>query len=164
MVELADAIVSTGREHLEKVRSTMAPLLHIVTDSLLQWQGLELIRNTPSWGATVVYGDTDSLFVYVPGKSKEDGFRIGNEIADKITTLTPRPIRMKFEKVSAAPICYWGIEPDEDLLSGLPSLLSCRQETIRWIQVRESCRRGAGIRCEGNRNGSKRWDSRHPKN
>jgi DNA polymerase zeta len=51
----------------------------------------------------VVYGDTDSLFVYLPGKSKDDAFRIGNEMADTVTSLNPRPIKLKFEKVGLLP-------------------------------------------------------------
>ncbi|KAJ6509544.1 hypothetical protein C8R47DRAFT_1174181 [Mycena vitilis] len=40
------------------------------------------------WGAKVVYGDTDSVFVQVqlPGKTKDQAFRIGHEIADTITS------------------------------------------------------------------------------
>jgi len=47
----------------------------------------------------VVYGDTDSLFVSLPGKSREDAFSIGNMIADSVTKLNPPPVRLKFEKV-----------------------------------------------------------------
>ncbi|GAA5888955.1 hypothetical protein JCM16303_004683 [Sporobolomyces ruberrimus] len=78
-VEVADAIVQTGRETLERA--------------------LETIRNKKEWAAEVVYGDTDSLFVYLPGRSKEEAFRIGNEMADEITSQNPRPIKLKFEKV-----------------------------------------------------------------
>jgi DNA polymerase zeta len=35
----------------------------------------------------------------MPGKSKEDAFRIGHEIADAITARNPKPMKMKFEKV-----------------------------------------------------------------
>ncbi len=52
------------------------------------------------WGAKVVYGDTDSLFIYLPGKSKDEAFRIGDEIAERVTSVNPRPIKLKFEKVS----------------------------------------------------------------
>ena len=47
----------------------------------------------------VVYGDTDSMFVHLPGASKEEAFRIGQEIADHITKLNPPPVKLKFEKV-----------------------------------------------------------------
>ncbi|GAA5949875.1 hypothetical protein JCM3765_007720 [Sporobolomyces pararoseus] len=78
-VEVADAIVQTGRETLERA--------------------LETIRGKKEWNAKVVYGDTDSLFIYLPGRSKEDAFRIGYEMADQITSENPRPIKLKFEKV-----------------------------------------------------------------
>ena len=48
---------------------------------------------------TQVYGDTDSLFIYLPGRSKEEAFKIGHEIADAVTSDNPRPIKLKFEKV-----------------------------------------------------------------
>ncbi|KAI0033173.1 hypothetical protein K488DRAFT_48291 [Vararia minispora EC-137] len=78
-VEIADSIVQTGRETLEKA--------------------IDLIETTPKWGASVVYGDTDSLFIYLPGKTKDQAFRIGHDIADKVTKLNPAPIKLKFEKV-----------------------------------------------------------------
>ncbi|GAA6018210.1 hypothetical protein JCM11491_005634 [Sporobolomyces phaffii] len=78
-VEVADAIVQTGRETLERA--------------------LETIRNKKEWAAEVVYGDTDSLFIYLPGRTKEEAFRIGHEMADEITSQNPRPIKLKFEKV-----------------------------------------------------------------
>lgn len=60
---------------------------------------METIKATRRWGAQVVYGDTDSLFIYLPGKTKDEAFRIGNEMADVITQQNPRPIKLKFEKV-----------------------------------------------------------------
>ncbi|GAA5992097.1 hypothetical protein JCM10908_000742 [Rhodotorula pacifica] len=78
-VEIADAIVQTGRETLERAKET--------------------IESVREWGAKVVYGDTDSLFIYLPGKSKDEAFRIGDEIAVRVTSLNPRPIKLKFEKV-----------------------------------------------------------------
>ena len=47
----------------------------------------------------MVYGDTDSLFVYLPGRSRDDAFDIGEDIAKTITRMNPRPIKLKFEKV-----------------------------------------------------------------
>ncbi|KAG7452885.1 DNA/RNA polymerase [Guyanagaster necrorhizus] len=78
-VEIADSIVQSGRETLEKA--------------------IMLIDSTPKWGAKVVYGDTDSVFIYLHGKTKEQAFRIGQDIADAITALNPPPIKLKFEKV-----------------------------------------------------------------
>ena len=47
----------------------------------------------------MIYGDTDSLFVALPGRSKDQAFVIGNEIADAVTAMNPKPIKLKFEKV-----------------------------------------------------------------
>ena len=77
--EIADSIVQTGRETLEKA--------------------IALIHSVTRWGAEVVYGDTDSLFVYLKGRTKDDAFKIGDEIAKAVTDMNPRPIKLKFEKV-----------------------------------------------------------------
>ncbi|POS86097.1 hypothetical protein EPUL_001775 [Erysiphe pulchra] len=77
--EIADSIVQTGRETLEKA--------------------IALIHSVKKWNAEVVYGDTDSLFVYLRGRTKDQAFDIGAEIAKTITDLNPRPIKLKFEKV-----------------------------------------------------------------
>ncbi|KAJ3178368.1 DNA polymerase zeta [Geranomyces variabilis] len=77
--EIADAIVQTGRATLEK--------------------GINIIHGNPKWGARVVYGDTDSLFVHLPGATKDDAFRIGREIVNAITRTNPEPVKLKFEKV-----------------------------------------------------------------
>ena len=57
-----------------------------------------MIDSTPKWGAKVVYGDTDSLFIYLRGKTKEQAFRIGQDMEDTITAMNPAPIKLKFEK------------------------------------------------------------------
>ncbi|OAL56699.1 DNA polymeras-like protein zeta catalytic subunit [Pyrenochaeta sp. DS3sAY3a] len=77
--EIADSIVQTGRETLEKA--------------------IALIHATEKWGAEVVYGDTDSLFVYLKGRTRDQAFTIGEEIAAAITAANPRPVKLKFEKV-----------------------------------------------------------------
>lgn len=77
--EIADSIVQTGRETLEKA--------------------IALIHSVRKWGAEVVYGDTDSLFVYLKGRTKDEAFDIGEEIAKSVTDMNPRPVKLKFEKV-----------------------------------------------------------------
>jgi len=62
-------------------------------------RAIHLVEATPRWGAQVVYGDTDSLFVLVPGKSREQAFKIGAEIAEAITLDNPKPVKLKLEKV-----------------------------------------------------------------
>ncbi|KFX96058.1 hypothetical protein V490_03531 [Pseudogymnoascus sp. VKM F-3557] len=77
--EIADSIVQTARETLEKA--------------------IALIHSVKRWGAEVVYGDTDSIFIYLKGRTKDQAFDIGNEIAERVTNMNPRPVRLKFEKV-----------------------------------------------------------------
>jgi DNA polymerase zeta len=77
--EIADSIVQTGRETLEKA--------------------IALIHETERWGAEVVYGDTDSLFIHLKGRTRDQAFTIGEEISKAITDVNPRPIKLKFEKV-----------------------------------------------------------------
>ena len=69
-------------------------------------QAIEVIHSKTEWGAEVVYGDTDSLFVYLPGRTRDEAFDIGNTIAETITTMNPRPIKLKFEKVSHCEFLY----------------------------------------------------------
>ncbi|KYN29250.1 DNA polymerase zeta catalytic subunit [Trachymyrmex cornetzi] len=78
-IEIGDSVVSKGRETLERA--------------------IKLVETTPRWGARVVYGDTDSLFILLPGKSREEAFTIGEEIADAVTAINPPPVKLKFEKV-----------------------------------------------------------------
>uniref|UniRef100_A0A8D3CLW0 DNA polymerase zeta catalytic subunit n=1 Tax=Scophthalmus maximus TaxID=52904 RepID=A0A8D3CLW0_SCOMX len=78
-VEVGDSIVHKARETLERA--------------------IRLVNDTKKWGARVVYGDTDSMFVLLKGATKEQAFKIGNEIADAVTATNPKPVKLKFEKV-----------------------------------------------------------------
>uniref|UniRef100_A0A4W3J521 DNA polymerase zeta catalytic subunit n=1 Tax=Callorhinchus milii TaxID=7868 RepID=A0A4W3J521_CALMI len=78
-VEIGDSIVHKARETLERA--------------------IKLVNETKKWGARVVYGDTDSMFVLLKGATKEQAFKIGQEIADAVTATNPKPVKLKFEKV-----------------------------------------------------------------
>lgn len=78
-IEIADSIVQKGRETLERV--------------------IQLVNTTPEWGARVVYGDTDSVFVELKGATKDQAFRVGKEISERVTAENPSPVKLKFEKV-----------------------------------------------------------------
>ena len=41
----------------------------------------------------------DSVFVHLKGRTKAEAFRIGKEIAEKITQMSPPDVVLKFEKV-----------------------------------------------------------------
>ncbi|XP_020108239.1 DNA polymerase zeta catalytic subunit isoform X3 [Ananas comosus] len=77
--ELADSIVQCGRRTLETA--------------------ISFVNEHPKWNARVVYGDTDSMFVHLKGRSLEEAFRIGKEIASVVTAMNPDPVTLKLEKV-----------------------------------------------------------------
>lgn len=76
---MGDSVVSKGRETLERC--------------------IQFIHSNKAWKARVVYGDTDSLFVHLPGRTKDQAFVIGSEIAEQVTQMYPKPVKLKFEKV-----------------------------------------------------------------
>ena len=39
------------------------------------------------------------MFLLMKGRSKAEAFKIGQEIADTVTEMFPKPIKLKFEKV-----------------------------------------------------------------
>lgn len=59
-----------------------------------------MVEGNPKWRARVVYGDTDSLFVLLAGRSREEAFQIGAEIAAAATAANPPPVTLKMEKAS----------------------------------------------------------------
>ena len=77
--EIADSIVQTGRTTLERA--------------------IDMVETNLLWKARVVYGDTDSMFVAVPGRSLDAAWRIGAEIASQVTASNPPPVKLKLEKV-----------------------------------------------------------------
>ena len=48
---------------------------------------------------TILYGDTDSLFIKMPLASKEESFNFAEKLCDKITSFFPSPVRIKLEKI-----------------------------------------------------------------
>jgi len=78
-IEVGDSVVAKGREALE--------------------EAIKTIEGHPKWNARVVYGDTDSVFVLLEGRSKTEAFDIGEEMARVVTMQNPKPMKLKFEKV-----------------------------------------------------------------
>lgn len=78
-VEVGDSVVAKGRETLERA--------------------IRMVEANEKWRVRVVYGDTDSMFVQVPGRNREQAFKIGEEIAEAVTKDNPQPVKLKLEKV-----------------------------------------------------------------
>ncbi|KAK6143919.1 hypothetical protein DH2020_024267 [Rehmannia glutinosa] len=77
--ELADSIVQCGRRTLEAA--------------------ISFVNSNDKWKARVIYGDTDSMFVLLKGRSLKEAFTVGREIASVITEMNPSPVALKMEKV-----------------------------------------------------------------
>lgn len=70
--------------------------------------GRQMIENTKAEvekrykGATVIYGDTDSVMIkFGAGKPLEECMRLGEEAAEAISEIFPKPVKLEFEK------CYF---------------------------------------------------------
>ena len=87
MPVLADAIVECGRRTLTNAIN-LANKWGQDPDSL--WTGCE-----------VVYGDTDSIFIKLPGRTIKQAFAFGDEFCKAVTNSNPPPIQLKLEKVYA---------------------------------------------------------------
>ncbi|EAR91587.2 DNA polymerase family protein (macronuclear) [Tetrahymena thermophila SB210] len=61
-------------------------------------QAINLINNSKKWGAQVIYGDTDSVFVNIKGVSVNDAIKIGKEIESEVSKMFPYPLKLKYEK------------------------------------------------------------------
>lgn len=46
---------------------------------------------------------TFSMFILLKGRSKDEAFKIGYQIAKAVTEMFPKPIKLKFEKVYTVP-------------------------------------------------------------
>jgi DNA polymerase zeta len=81
---LADTIV-------ECARRTLMNAINLVNE----WG-----RVQGKWfGCTVLYGDTDSLFIKLPGRSVQEAFQFGEELCKAVTDSNPPPVQLKLEKV-----------------------------------------------------------------
>ncbi len=127
-IEVADSIVRKGRETLERA--------------------IHMVNSSPEWRARVVYGDTDSLFVLLKGATKEEAFRIGREICDRVTAENPKPVKLKFEKVSSDKIKKKLMVASQIfciVVLGVSTLHSANEEALRWHGVRVLGSERAGI-------------------
>lgn len=50
------------------------------------------------YNAIIIYGDTDSVMIVIPGVNGENICQMGEQIAEELTLLFPRPLKLEFEK------------------------------------------------------------------
>jgi len=82
---VADAIVECGRRTLS---NAIALANAWGKDADGRWANAE-----------VLYGDTDSIFVRLPGRSTSEAFAFGEEFCQAVTESNPPPVQLKLEKV-----------------------------------------------------------------
>lgn len=88
-------------------------------------------------GAVVLYGDTDSIFVKLPGRTVDEAFVFGKEFCEMVTFSNPPPVELKLEKVYKGTLLqtkkrYCGMKFDSPQQK--PELESKGLETIRKDQ------------------------------
>ena len=85
MPVLADTIVECGRR-------TLTNAINLANawgrDPDNKWHGCE-----------VLYGDTDSVFIKLPGRSVDEAFDFGDQFCRTVTAQNPPPVQLKLEKV-----------------------------------------------------------------
>ncbi len=123
MPVLADAIVECARRTLQNAIRLAE-----------QW-GKE---KGGKWeGVAVLYGDTDSIFVQLPGRSVDEAFEFGKEFCEIVTFSNPPPVELKLEKVYKGSLLqtkkrYCGMKFESPQQT--PELESKGLETIRKDQ------------------------------
>lgn len=99
VMDIANSITAYGRFNIEKTKK-------IVEDK---------------YKLTVVYGDTDSVFVKTPETDLDKVKKLGDEIGDHITNVLPGVLELEFEKIyrtflilSKKRYAGWKFEPSKD--------------------------------------------------
>ena len=82
---LADTIVECGRRTLS---NAMNLANEWGREKGGRWQGAE-----------VIYGDTDSVFIKLPGRTVTEAFEFGEQFCNEVTASNPPPVQLKLEKV-----------------------------------------------------------------
>lgn len=81
-VDLASSITSAGREALQRTRVMI--------------EEMSAAGDIPA-DARVIYGDTDSVMVHLPGKTAEEAVAIGHKISERVTRSFRRPMELEYE-------------------------------------------------------------------
>lgn len=84
--DIADAIISAARN--------------------LLYQTIHSAEAVAPEGARVIYGDTDSLFVLLPGVGLREAFRTTRELLDSLNSRLESPLELKLEKVYSAFVSF----------------------------------------------------------
>ncbi|MFA0821787.1 MAG: DNA-directed DNA polymerase [Methanomethylovorans sp.] len=103
---LANAVTSFGRENIIKTRSLIENIIHTIYlkdgNSYLKSE-INLDLQIKSISLSVVYGDTDSVFVQCTAISEislEDAELVGKKISGIVSASLPDPMELEFESIA----------------------------------------------------------------
>lgn len=90
------------------------------------------------YGCTVIYGDTDSVFVKLADSNltKAEIFELGAEMATRATELFPRPVNLEFEKVLSPRCLHRSGNP---LMRPTAKLLPALRLALRLLGILGPC-------------------------
>jgi DNA polymerase I len=145
---LANAVTSFGRENILETKRLIDALgsVYVVDGTALSEGELGGRWSDRSFALSVVYGDTDSVFVRLQPASGpvtlEEAALIGRMIAERITSSLPQPMELVFEAFARRGIflvkkryALWVFEPSEE---GWKDRIKVRgMETVRrdWCDL-----------------------------
>ncbi|MFB3765939.1 MAG: DNA-directed DNA polymerase [Methanotrichaceae archaeon] len=146
---VANAVTSFGRENIVKTKKILDDIgaVYVVGGSVVFEKELDFGKSDAKrFDLSVVYGDTDSVFVRLrPSKgvvSMEDAELIGKKIAETVTASLPEPMELVFEAFARRAIfltkkryALWVFEPVGD---GWKDRIKVRgMETVRrdWCEL-----------------------------
>ncbi len=125
---VANAVTSFGRENIIKTKNIVDGIssLYLIDGKVVSGSELALgASGARGFDLSVVYGDTDSVFVRIKphqgGVSVEEAELIGRKIAETVTTGLPDPMELVFEAFARRAIflakkryALWVFEPSGD--------------------------------------------------
>ncbi|HSD57512.1 MAG TPA: DNA-directed DNA polymerase [Methanotrichaceae archaeon] len=125
---VANAVTSFGRENIIKTKKIVDDIgsLYLVDGNVVSKDGLAFGKTAAkSFDLSVVYGDTDSVFVRIKPSQGEVSLQeaelIGRKIAETVTASLPEPMELVFEAFARRAIflakkryALWVFEPSGD--------------------------------------------------
>ncbi len=125
---VANAVTSFGRENIIKTKKIVDDIgsLYLIDGNVVSKDGLTFGKTAAkSFDLTVVYGDTDSVFVRIKPSQGEVSLQeaelIGKKIAETVTASLPEPMELVFEAFARRAIflakkryALWVFEPSGD--------------------------------------------------
>jgi DNA polymerase delta subunit 1 len=112
------------------------------------WTGRQLITTVNDYllkhypDCRIIYNDTDSVMVDMRITDPKDCDRIGNKLADEITSLFPDPVKLEFEKamrilnLMKKKYAYFNIKKDGSIDYNInrKGILTARRDNCSWMR------------------------------